>query len=237
VVLHVLIGLVRAALGADVPDRGPMVDAALAGDPASARKLIALVTPVVRSRAAGALHRRGRRAGRSIDQELEDLTQEVLLCLFENAGKRLRAWSREPGTLEGFVGIVAEREVASIMRSGRRSPWRDDPSSDEEVELRQEPRESDAARIQSREFLERLLDRMRERLSPQGLAMFYALFAEEKSVETVCAEMKMSAEAVYAWRSRLGRLARNLAEEIEKEPARPSEPVGSSRHEDRSMRS
>ena len=162
------------------------------------------------------------------------MTQDVLLGLFEQGGRRLAAWSAELGTLESFVGVVAEREVASILRSGRRSPWKDEPSSDDEVERQQEPTRSDDARIASRHLLERLLDRMRERLSPQGLQMFYALYAEEKSVEVVCAETGMRPDAVYAWRSRLSRLARTLADEIENEPGALSEKGASRRSGDES---
>jgi RNA polymerase sigma-70 factor (ECF subfamily) len=195
-----------------------LVRAALGGDEASARRLVARLTPVVRSRAARALMRRGRRAGRSIDQELEDLTQNVLLALFEDDGRRLRAWSDTHGTLESFVGLVAEREVVSIMRSGRRSPWTDEPSPEEEVERRQEPSRPYDERVASRQLLERLMDRMRERLTPLGLQMFYALYVDEKSVDAVCVETKMQPDAVYAWRSRLARLARGLAAEMDEPP-------------------
>jgi RNA polymerase sigma-70 factor (ECF subfamily) len=235
--LFLLTGLLKLTARArteDALDRTKLVVDALAGDEGSARRLVALLTPVVRSRAAGALMRRGRRAGRSIDQELADLTQEVLLCLFEQQGRRLLAWSAERGTLESFVGLVAEREVASIMRNGRRSPWKDEPSPDDEVERQQEPRKSDDDRVASRHLLERLLDRMRERLSPQGLQMFYALYVHEQSIEVVCEEMSMQPDAVYAWRSRLARLARTLAAEIEKDSDPLSGSVASARHIPRS---
>jgi RNA polymerase sigma-70 factor (ECF subfamily) len=233
VLFSVLMGLL--AVAPRDHDRSKLVVQALAGDGESARALVAILTPVVRSRAAGALVRRGRRAGRSIDQELEDLTQEVLLGLFEQRGKRLAAWSSDRGTLESFVGVVAEREVASIMRNGRRSPWKDEPASDEEVERQQEPTRSDDELVASRHLLERLLDRMRERLSPQGMQMFRALYVEEKPVEVVCAETGMRPDAVYAWRSRLSRLARALADEIENEPGRLSETLPPERPGERSQ--
>jgi RNA polymerase sigma-70 factor (ECF subfamily) len=198
-------------------DRSRLVASALAGDAGAARELVALLAPIVRSRAASALLRRGRRAGRSIEQELEDLGQEVLLALFDQGGKRLAAWSPDGGALEAWVGVVAEREIASILRSGRRTPWKDEPTADAEVERLHEPQRRDEERVASRELLARLLDRLRERLSPQGLQMFYALYAEEKSIEVVCAESGLRADAVYAWRSRLSRLCRELADEIEEE--------------------
>lgn len=196
-------------------DKAALVRDAVGGDGDAARRLVVLLTPVVRARAARALLRRGRRAGRSIDQELEDLTQDVLLALFDDDGRRLRAWSPEFGPIEGFVGLLAEREVSSILRSGRRSPWRDDPLPDEDLERRKEVHDGAEAQLASRDMLVRLLDKLRERLSPQGLRIFYALFAEDKSVEAVCEELHMQPDAVYAWRSRLARLSRTLAAELE----------------------
>lgn len=226
---YLLMSLLAAA--ARTENQSKLVTRALGGDAEAARALVTLLAPVVRGRAASALLRRGRRAGRSIEQELEDLSQEVLLALFEQGGKRLAAWSADRGTLEAFVGVVAEREIASILRSGRRTPWKDEPTTDEEVERLHEPRQSDDERVASRELLERLLDRLRERLSPQGMQMFIALYAEEKAVNVVCAEMGMRTDAVYAWRSRLSRLARELADEIEKEQTGASGNAGSRRTE------
>ncbi len=63
----------------------------------------------------------------------------------------------------------------------------------------------------SRELLEALLDRVRSKLSPRGLVLFWRLLVRQEPIETVCAETGLSADAVYAWRSRLGRVARALA--------------------------
>src|SRR5207253_3084336 len=118
-----------------------------------------------------------------------------------------------------------------------RSPWKDEPSSDDEVERQQEPAPSDAERIANRDLLERLLDRMRERLSAQGLQMFYALYVEDRTIEDVCTSTGLRPDAVYAWRSRLSRLARTLADEIENETGALSERASSRRSGDgRSVR-
>ena len=61
-------------------------------------------------------------------QEVEDMTQDVFAMLFAHDGKVLRSWDEERGMgIVGFVGLVAERHVASMMRSGRRNPWKDTP--------------------------------------------------------------------------------------------------------------
>jgi RNA polymerase sigma-70 factor (ECF subfamily) len=71
------------------------------------------------------------------------------------------------------------------------------------------------ARVASQQLLAVLLDRVRATLSPKGLDLFERLFVREEGVEAVCAATAMSQDAVYAWRSRLGKLVRAfLAEEV-----------------------
>jgi RNA polymerase sigma-70 factor, ECF subfamily len=59
-----------------------------------------------------------------------------------------------------------------------------------------------------------LLDRLREKLSPLGQRLFELLFVQEMSPEETMAATGLSADAVYAWRSRLRRLARKLLAEL-----------------------
>jgi RNA polymerase sigma-70 factor (ECF subfamily) len=66
----------------------------------------------------------------------------------------------------------------------------------------------------SREALRIVVERLREKLSERGLELFYMLFVEEQSTEEVCAIAGLTADAVYAWRSRLARLARQIAVDI-----------------------
>ena len=51
------------------------------------------------------------------------------------------------------------------------------------------------------------------------IRVFELLWAEQRSVEEVCAELAMKRDAVYAWRSRIRKLARALAEESAAEGA------------------
>lgn len=196
------------------------VDRALAGDPQGVRAFVSATTPVVQARVARALLRRRKQAGaRDVRQDVGDLTQEVFVALFENDGRVLRAWRPEKGlSLMNFVGLVAEREVASILRSGRRSPWTEEPTESDALEAAGEAAPAPApvdAHLVSRDFLERLLERLRASVTPKGLQIFRLLYVDERSVEEVCAELSMQPDAVYAWRSRLGKLARALAKELD----------------------
>jgi RNA polymerase sigma-70 factor (ECF subfamily) len=118
-------------------------------------------------------------------------------------------------SLVNFVGFLAERQVASILRNGRRSPWTEDPTLNEDlVDLSPNVPGPDLS-LASRELLEVLLERLRLELSPLGMQLFQLLFVEEKSTEDIRAITGMQTDAVYAWRSRLGKRVRRLAAELD----------------------
>ena len=200
---------------------------ALAGDEPALNRLVAMLTPVIQSRVArGLLLRRvGAAGGRNVRQEVEDLTQDIFLVLFADGGKVLRSWEPERGlTFPNFVGLVAERQTASILRSGRRSPWKEEPTPPEDldqVDLDSGPEEVTA----SREQLRLLLRRLTEELSPLGRHLFDLLFLRDLPFEEVVRQTNMSSDAVYAWRSRLRRLARKLLDEKSESNLEPRKPL------------
>lgn len=200
-----------------------LVERALTHDREALRSLVDALTPVIQGRVArGLLRRASASPGRSIRQEVEDLTQEVFVALFADGGKALRAW--EPGrglSLVNFVGFVAERQVASILRTARRSPWTEDPTLAEELDSPAEAPNAEV-RINSQQTLEALLERMREELSPLGLSLFEELFVRQRDVAEVCERMGMSRDAVYAWQSRLGKVVRRIGAELASETRAPA---------------
>jgi RNA polymerase sigma-70 factor (ECF subfamily) len=196
---------------------------ALAGDVAAVRELVAAFTPVIQARAARALVRRGGAKGRDARQELADLTQDVLLLLFKDDGRILRGWQAERGlSLVNFVGLVAEREVAHIARSGRRSPWSLDPSEDSELERAAPPVASAEGVAVTRDLFDRLHARLQEEMHEKALELFRLLVVEELPAPEVCAITGLSTDAVYTWRSRLLKRSREILSEIAREPAQGS---------------
>jgi RNA polymerase sigma factor (sigma-70 family) len=186
-----------------------LIRRALAGDQAALTELVALLTPVIHARVARTLARRSFLA--SGRQEVEDLTQEVFLKLFARDGRVLRSWQPERGlSLANFVGLVAERQVLSFLR--RRNPWKEVQSlTEDKIDVVDPyPRPDDDSRKQ----LALLLDRLRESLSPKGWQLFDLIYIQELSQAEVEAASGLSADAVYAWRSRLRRLARKLRDEM-----------------------
>jgi RNA polymerase sigma-70 factor, ECF subfamily len=194
-----------------------LIRRALDGDPAAQNELVAMLTPVIQARVARTLlARRSLLAGgRDLRQEVEDLSQDVFLALFDRDGRVLRSWQPERGlSLPNFVGLVAERQVLSFLRSGRRNPWKEEPSfTDDEIDIEAPDRNPEEI-VASRELLALLLDRLREEVSPLGWQLFDLLFVQELSQAEVQAASGLSADAVYAWRSRLRRVARRLLDEM-----------------------
>jgi RNA polymerase sigma-70 factor (ECF subfamily) len=202
--------------------RERLVAGALAGEEPALQGLVDLLTPVIQARVARALlASRPPHDGRPVRPQVEDLTQEVFLLLFADGGRVLRSWRPEQGlSLENFVGLVARRRALSFLRSGRRSSWREDPTLDEPAA----PEPAAAADLEkeaaSREAMRLLLRRLQEELSPLGWHLFELLLVQERSVEEVERRTGMSRDALYAWRSRLRRLARQLLAEIAGGPVR-----------------
>jgi RNA polymerase sigma-70 factor (ECF subfamily) len=192
-----------------------LVQRALAKDKDAVRVIVDVLTPVIQARAARALLRRGPREVRA---DVEDITQTVLAGLFADNGRVLRQWDPERGlSLEGLVRLRTEHEVASMLRTRRRSPLTHTPTPIEELDVLlgggavEAGPELDAA---SRELLVALVTRIRERLSEQGREVFEMLVVEELPVEDVSALTDLSANAIYQWRARLERLARHIAAEL-----------------------
>ncbi|MAT27490.1 MAG: hypothetical protein CMN29_21460 [Sandaracinus sp.] len=207
------------------PYRRPMEGEALlsraldGGDPAAAGELVDRLLPAVQIRVARALRRHGPR-GRDARQEMQDLVQEVFARLFAEDAKVLRAWDPARGaSLSTFVGVVAEREVVGILRTRKRSPFTEEATETVGRELQAPRSDVPEARVADREAVAVLLEGLRARLSPLGFRVFELLWAEQRSVEEVCAELAMKRDAVYAWRSRIRKLARALAEESAAEGA------------------
>ncbi|MBK6691289.1 MAG: sigma-70 family RNA polymerase sigma factor [Myxococcales bacterium] len=199
------------------------LEPALAGDVVARRALMVALMPVVQARVARMLARAPGQHGREPRQELMDLMQEVFLALFEDDAKALRAWAPDRGlSLANWVGLIAERQTVSILRSGRRTPFKETPTELDDLDDALEPTAGPELGLLSRDLLTRLADRLRETLSPKGLDLFYRLFVEETSVEDVARETGMTADALYAWRSRLAKHIRVLARELSPESSKMS---------------
>lgn len=185
------------------------------GDESALSRFVDAVTPVIQARVTRTLLRRGELAKVDVRPQVEDLTQEIFLVLFNDQARVLRDWDPERGlSLLNFVGFVTERQVASILRTGKRNPWKEDPTLTEELDG-QDSAAGPEDQAASRDVLRRLLSRLEEQLSPLGRQLFDLLYLRERSVGEVQSDTGLSPDAIYAWRSRLRRLAHRARRELE----------------------
>lgn len=194
-------------------DPQQLVDRALAGETVAVRTLVDRLTPVVWKRVSATLWRRvGRQAA---ERDAGDMVQEVFVSLFQAQGKALRAWDPARGmSLESFVALLAQHQVISILRSGRLSAWREEPTETDDLAQAPAPLATPEAITDSRETLTALLDRLRASLSPRGLELFQRLIINEEPIDALIGSTGMTRDALYQWKSRLQRTVRVLAAEL-----------------------
>jgi len=197
-----------------------LVARAIAREADAVRTLVRALGPVVQGRVAKALFRRrgGGAQGRDVAQEVDDLSQEIFLSLFEHDARALRAWEPSRGPLGGLVALIADHHVHAVFRSGRRRPWSADLDVLPDPDAPEAATHGPEAKVASKEALDVLLSRLRAELSPKGFDVFVRLYVEEQSVESVAAELAMTTDALYAWRSRLSKLVKRLAAELDETP-------------------
>lgn len=202
------------------PDTNPMVALirqAVEGDRTAMRQLVSALTPTIRASVGLVLSRgKGRRESR---QEVEDITQSVLLALFADRARALLQWDPARGLeLQSFVGLLAKRETTSILRARRTNPWTEDPTLNEDLDQNAVMRMGPESETISRDMLIALADAVKTRLTARGYELFDMLFVKGLPHEEVCATTGLSPDAVYAWKSRLGRQVREILAELSKPP-------------------
>lgn len=197
------------------PDQA-LVVAALARQPAAVSELVRRLTPAIQRSVTRLLYRAGTEKQGNIPQEVEDLVQEVFVALFAKSGQTLRRWTpTDSGSLEGFIGMVAQRAVITILRSRRQSPFQLRPQAPEDFARKPANGAQPEERVAAKDSLVRIAHHLREKLSPEGLQMFYGLFVWEDSIADLSARTGLKPEAIYQWRSRLKRQVLALCEEEE----------------------
>lgn len=194
-----------------------LVDRAVGGEKAAIRALVARLGPVVRTSAARVLFRyKARARGRDLGTECEDMAQEAMIALFEDGARVLGTWSPERGaSLETFARLVAERTALSILRSGKRSPFTEDPTEEEHLGFLTSDTPSAERHAISHDALVRLHDRLKAELPPRGYLLFLRLIVEEGDVDIVAKDLGMARDAVYAWKYRFSSAVKAIAEGLD----------------------
>ncbi|MFK8015075.1 MAG: RNA polymerase sigma factor [Gammaproteobacteria bacterium] len=176
-----------------------------AGNDAAIGKFVRTVTPVIQARVARCLLKG---TPRDIRRDVEDHCQDVFAHLFADNAKVLRGFDAERGlSLRNFVGLVAERRVISSLRSSKTNPWRESTTLDDEPMLICGSG-SPERQATGQSALGALFDLLQAKLSPLAWRLFQLLYVHELSVSEVESETGLSTDAIYAWRSRLRKAAR-----------------------------
>lgn len=190
-----------------------LVQRARSGDRSAERELIRTLTPIIRG-AAGRTMRRF--TGRLSAADVDDVTQTVLVGLFTSGDGALSRWDPERGLgLSGFVSLVATRETISIFRNRRRRAQAEVPTQREALDETPDAGVEPEAAASARWTITALLERVRGRVSARGGQLFDLLFLEQRSPEEIAALTGIALPGIYTWSSRLSRLGREVAAELE----------------------
>lgn len=150
------------------------------------------------------------RASRGPRDLRDDFVHDILLLLFRNDAKLLRAWNPERASLDGYLGMITGRYVRRRLR-GRsfHDPTVHLDPADVSIEVPD-------IQLAYRAALEQLYDWLHEHGSDKDRTRFVALFVDQYSPVDIARDEDVSVDAIYAWRSRLkGRLAQALPHALE----------------------
>jgi RNA polymerase sigma factor (sigma-70 family) len=194
-----------------------LLQRALSGDTSALRAVIVSMTPVVRARVTRVLGRSLGFGHAQFTQEVADCTQEVFMALFADDSRALRAWDAERGlSFLNFVGLVAQRKVTEIVRTRRwRAHTQEFALNDSQMTAVMSDTQVDETA--PRELMQKVLARLESTLSLRAWDLFERLYLREQSVDEVCAETGLRADAVYQWRSRLAKAARAALQAVEQD--------------------
>ncbi len=197
------------------------IEATLTGDRAASSRFVMALRPIVQARVARVLLRnRAAGLGRDIQQDIDDLTQDAFVTLFENDGRVIRRWRADGGvSLANFVGLVAQRRANQVLTSKHKSPWRDQPTERPELERALGIQSDFERQVESRDFLNAVLDALCAELDAQAQFLFKSLLIERRPIAELTADTGLSRDALYAWRSRLAKRARQISERLSSENA------------------
>lgn len=188
-----------------------LVRRAIDNDPAALAQLVERLTPVIHLRVARVLRLRVRHR-RSSRQEVEDFVQEIFTFILSDDRRALRSWEPERhASLETFVALLAEHRVFSILRSRRRSPWTEHAATDALLARPLVEKHDPERWFADRELLDRVLDRLAVELGEEGMELLKTVIIAERPLDEVSALTGMSKGALYTWKSRASKRAREIA--------------------------
>jgi len=186
-----------------------LLERAIASERRAVRKIVAILTPIFQWRIGRILLR----SGEGTRPDMEDLCQDTFVALLAENGRIARSWEPTRGlSFENFAGLIAEQGAIEFVRKKRERLLADD--LDERLEPALDSSRTPERLVASTELFEVVRRVLREELSELGRQLLDLLFVEQREVAEVCALLDMKPDAVYAWRSRLGRRIEEIAASV-----------------------
>jgi RNA polymerase sigma factor (sigma-70 family) len=186
-----------------------LVKRAAGGNTAAMKILVRRLMPVIQAHARRGLMRSwGRKLG---PHEGQDFVQEIWLALIKDGGRQLLAYDPERGaSLEGYVGMIAEREIGNRLqheraekRGGRLKAVGEEEAAEVPAEL---PDPTD--RLTARELASRLGAHVSTTLPERGQLVFRYAFTDGYSVEETAQILGVTVQVVYNWQHKIRQTAR-----------------------------
>jgi RNA polymerase sigma factor (sigma-70 family) len=185
-----------------------LIRRAVGGEEPAIAVLVRRLMPVIRARVRRALSREGARLGPS---DGDDLVQEIWLKLVDERGAQLIAYEPDRGaSLEGYVGLIAEREIGNLVRklsTQKRGghliavePAEDLPSSTAN------PEEAAAAE----NLAARLGEHLEALLPARGRLVFRYAFTDELPATEVAKILGVTVQVIYNWQHKIRIAAREF---------------------------
>lgn len=181
-----------------------LIAAASRGDSTATRSLVERLVPVVRARVRRLQARRAdlRR------HETSDLVQQVFVCLLENRARQLQQWEPTRGaSLEGYVGMVTEREVGNSQQRAVTRARHETPATEVEA---LSPHPSPEAQTVARDVVTRLAAFLEQELPPKGQVVFRCLYTDGLDADETARMLGVNRQVVYNWQHRIRELARGF---------------------------
>lgn len=180
-----------------------LIEAAGRSEPAAVRALAERLLPVVRARVRRLVARRAELA----HLDPNDVVQHVFVRLLENGASQLRKWSPERGaTLEGYVGMVSEREAGNV---GQKAASRERFETNVDTEGASAA-PSPEAQVVERDSASRLTAFLTAELPPKGQLVLKCLYADGLDTDETARMLGVNRQVVYNWQHRIRVLARQF---------------------------
>lgn len=174
--------------------------------------LVRRLLPVVRAQVGYTLRRHWRRSVASDTRD--EYAQEVWLALLEDGGRRLLAF--EPGrgaSFEGYVGVITERTVVSLLRKQLAQKRGGDQKAVNPEIMGQIPDHgvSPEAAVAARHEAVALFAHLDAHLPERGRLVLRALYVDGQAPADAAKALGVNTQVVYNWQHKIRQLAREAA--------------------------